>query len=584
MGWRQVAVVSPLVIITGTGADSGLFVYNGQPAAGNPPVFWVVSPGVTADPFGNTVQAVMGVGTLGGPGLLIDQFGNLAMAGADGSLLELSPEANLPFALTGALAGIMQTLITMQTLDSNETQAGVISGIVLGSGSAAKMGTLITSPYAAEGMGMLLQAENDGATDTPYCTWGTVTTQGGVLTFAPVMALGPQVLLLYTSGGTITVVTKTSGSGTIPIPAGVTVGKGETWGDSRSAGTSAPGGGGGGAGSGGYSQEPSLALTGGGTAAYSVAAANSGADTTLTGTAVTVTAHPGGAGGSATGSAPGTRGSGAAASSNTVAVAGAAGSPGLSSGKGGAGGTCPDGGGAGGAGGPASGGTGGNGAAPGGGPGGGGGTGALGFNGGTPAAGRVRLTYSSGSPAILASFAQAGGTDQFGTAYKAGTQLPGPGDGALYNSGPALKTKAANQTIGNATTPITWDQGANTLPIVAGVTYRLRALVRVQQSAAAAAVDNLQFTASGAVTFSSLLFNQSNFGGASGGAWAVTTLNANLSFGPAASTQYAVYVEGIFQCSVTGTLTFNAVCGTAGDTFAVQQGTFMELTPSVTVN
>lgn len=572
------------VIVFGTGPGAGIFVYNGQPALGNPPVLSIVAPGVTQDPFGNTVGAVLTIGTFGGPGLNVDQFGNLALAGADGSLLELSPEANLPFALTAAFAGVMQTLMTMQTLDLNETQAGVISGIVLGSGATAKMGTLITSPYAAEGMGLLLQAQDDGAGDLPWATFGTVTTQAGVLTFQPVLAIGPQVLLVYQSGGTITVVTKTSGSGTIPIPAGVTTGKGETWGSSRAAGSSNTGGGGGGAGSGGYSQEPALALTGGGTAAYAVSAANANTDTTLTGTAVTVTAHPGGLGGSATGASPGVRGTGAPASGNTVAVPGAAGSPGLASGKGGAGGTCPDGGGPGGAGGPASGGTGGNGTAPGGGPGGGGGTGALGFNGGTPTAGRVRLTYSSGSPAILASFAQAAGTDQFGTAYKAGTQLPGP-DTNLYNAGPALKTKSANQTspVGTGTAAVTWDQGANTLAIAAGVTYRLRAVIRAVQGAVAVA-DNFQFTASGAVSFSSLAFNSSNIGAASGGAWAVTNLNANISLGPAAGTQYVIYVEGIFQCSAAGTLTLNIQCGTAGDTFAVQAGSLMELTPAVVVN
>lgn len=35
--------------------NSGLFFYNGTPGAGNIPNAWIVSPGVTADPFGNTL-------------------------------------------------------------------------------------------------------------------------------------------------------------------------------------------------------------------------------------------------------------------------------------------------------------------------------------------------------------------------------------------------------------------------------------------------------------------------------------------------------------------------------------------------
>jgi hypothetical protein len=573
-----------LVLVFGTGAGSGIFVYSGVPAAGNPPVFSVVAPGVTSDPYGNTVGAVLTIGTFGGPGLNVDQFGNLALAGADGSLLELSPEANLPFSLTAALSGVMQTLMTMQTLDGNETQAGVISGVVLGSGATAKMSTLITSPYAAQGMGILLQAQNDGATDTPWLTVGTTATQGGTLTFTPLFALGPQVFLQYGSGGAVVVVSRTSGSGTIPIPAGVTVGKGETWGSSRLAGVSSSGGGGGGAGSGGYSQEPALALTGGGTAAYSVAAANSGADTTLTGTAVTVTAHPGGLGGSATSGHPGTAGAGAPASSNTVAVPGAAGAAGSAGGAGGKGGNCPDGGGLGGSGGPASGGTGGNGQAPGGGPGGGGGTSVLSFNGGAPTAGRVRLTYSTGAPAIMAQFAAAAGTDQFGTAYLAGTELPGP-DTNLYNSGPALKTKEVSQTVTSSTTPITWDQGGNTLAVAANVRYQLRAIIRGAQGSVGGIANSIQFTVSGTVGFSSLVWASSINQAASLSGFTVSSVNANITNTPAAANAaYIVYVEGFFRCTTAGTLTFNAICGTPGDTFSLQGGSLMELTPVVAVN
>ena len=47
-------VVAQYVIIFGT--NGGLFIYDGKPAKGNPPVFCITPPGVTEDPYGNTVS------------------------------------------------------------------------------------------------------------------------------------------------------------------------------------------------------------------------------------------------------------------------------------------------------------------------------------------------------------------------------------------------------------------------------------------------------------------------------------------------------------------------------------------------
>ncbi len=49
---RQVIVFGP---------NDGLFVYTGTPRAGNPPVASIVAPGVTADPYGNTVASILEV-------------------------------------------------------------------------------------------------------------------------------------------------------------------------------------------------------------------------------------------------------------------------------------------------------------------------------------------------------------------------------------------------------------------------------------------------------------------------------------------------------------------------------------------
>ena len=48
-----------LVIVYGSGANTGVFVYNGAPAAGNPPIFWATS--ASSDPFGNALPSTVGV-------------------------------------------------------------------------------------------------------------------------------------------------------------------------------------------------------------------------------------------------------------------------------------------------------------------------------------------------------------------------------------------------------------------------------------------------------------------------------------------------------------------------------------------
>jgi hypothetical protein len=53
MGWLERLTATNSVVVFGTGAGTGLFVYNGQPALGNPPIFYVTTASV--DPFGNPV-------------------------------------------------------------------------------------------------------------------------------------------------------------------------------------------------------------------------------------------------------------------------------------------------------------------------------------------------------------------------------------------------------------------------------------------------------------------------------------------------------------------------------------------------
>jgi hypothetical protein len=85
-----------LLIITAGGAFMGLFMYNGSPRAGNPPVLAAVSPGVTSDPYGNALTVA---------GVLINNMITVGPSG--GSQIELAPAANIPFG-TGTLQSAAQ--------------------------------------------------------------------------------------------------------------------------------------------------------------------------------------------------------------------------------------------------------------------------------------------------------------------------------------------------------------------------------------------------------------------------------------------------------------------------------------------
>lgn len=60
-GWDEPGVLSLVLIQAGT-PGTGLFVYNGVPALGNPPIAWM---GSSTDPFGNVLPSVSGVASTG---------------------------------------------------------------------------------------------------------------------------------------------------------------------------------------------------------------------------------------------------------------------------------------------------------------------------------------------------------------------------------------------------------------------------------------------------------------------------------------------------------------------------------------
>lgn len=65
------------VLISGSGSGAGLFVYNGTPGAGNAPVFCVVSPTTTTDPYGNGITGIVEIGQQSGGHWHWDASGNL---------------------------------------------------------------------------------------------------------------------------------------------------------------------------------------------------------------------------------------------------------------------------------------------------------------------------------------------------------------------------------------------------------------------------------------------------------------------------------------------------------------------------
>jgi hypothetical protein len=451
--------------------SNGLFFYSGIPAANNL-VGWITQSSGT-DAYGNNYVAGLNVG---------GYFGAAA-----NSYAALVPQQNAPFSITNAISGTLEAIAALSTgAGTIEAFPGFSGALSLNTGTSEKLAHVLASPsmntYGTGSCAIILESQNQGGTDTAVITFGTMSSPDAeTFVFTPIVSISAYAMLMYSGASGTVVVTKTSGSGTIPIPAGVTSAKAECWGSAGGAGYGGNGSNGAGGGGGGeYAAEPALVVPSGGTVAYVVGAAGTagtaslasttGASSTLTGSSVTVTGHGGTQG---TGSTAGTGGSG---STNTVHDSGGAGGlgsttgaagggGGASGGTGGAGGAGHQPGGSGNVGGPggvaqtggANGGQGGNagqhgnaGLAPGGAAGGGANNqGSL-----TSGAGQVRLTYTTGGPAILHSIALAAGTDQYGTAYSAGTVLPGPADTVSYNSGPKFIKLTAGVPVASIT-PVT---------------------------------------------------------------------------------------------------------------------------------
>jgi hypothetical protein len=328
-------------------SPGGLFVYNGPPGIGTPPVFAAVAPNVTVDAYGNP---------------LINEVGQIPNAivivGANtGPQIFLEPNAGIVFG-----AGILETVLRLSSAEANELMDGLIGAMIANQGAAnQQMAIVLAAPAPSNALGnscaLVLTANSDDNTIAAALTYGVITTDGQSETFNPVAILNDngiwqaQTYIAYAEGvQPVIVVYNSAGTHNFIPPAGVSVCKAEGWasggggGGTDSTGQQWAGGGGGGA---GYSCEPALVITplvtvpvtigAAGTAAAPGSAGGTGGNTTITGTSVTVIAHGGGGGQHGTsggGGANGVGGPGGTVSANTISFAGGVGGAGTNTGQG----------------------------------------------------------------------------------------------------------------------------------------------------------------------------------------------------------------------------------------------------------
>lgn len=116
-----------------------LFIYNGVPGAGNPPIMFAVKPGTTKDPFNNNLttnpnaSAVFGAGTVGAGQIIGDSTGTLSLDNGVtvGALPQLKPDTTASLLLLGGqhTAGDQQTwLLDLAKADSGQAVAQLVLG------------------------------------------------------------------------------------------------------------------------------------------------------------------------------------------------------------------------------------------------------------------------------------------------------------------------------------------------------------------------------------------------------------------------------------------------------------------------
>lgn len=177
-----------LIIVSGTGANSGLFVYAGTPALGNPPIFWSTS--ASTDPYGNAIPSTAGVagtGTFRAGNTIINASGIFTYSGtpALGNLIESTTAAIGTDSFGNAyLAGT--TLYAGGTFAAQVNAAQVNWYSAPGAGGPWTIGAQITSTVVG-GSNISLGATNQ----TFIGNSGTCIWQDGVQNFILPVGGGP---------------------------------------------------------------------------------------------------------------------------------------------------------------------------------------------------------------------------------------------------------------------------------------------------------------------------------------------------------------------------------------------------------
>ncbi len=116
-------VIANTVIVFG--ADGGFFVYNGAPALGNPPIFTVVAPGVTTDPYGNPVQTLVNIGNLAGAHVGFDTSGVEYLSDAGGvTRILIDPQNRVIEFYDSSGTGVNPAQITIASAAGNDRFTG----------------------------------------------------------------------------------------------------------------------------------------------------------------------------------------------------------------------------------------------------------------------------------------------------------------------------------------------------------------------------------------------------------------------------------------------------------------------------
>jgi hypothetical protein len=188
MGWQQ-EIFTLLIVISG-GTGQGFFIYNGTPAAGNPPVLSAVAPGTTTDPLGNTVNPILSVYGTGGQRITLNVASGVAFESFfTGASEELSPGTLEAFITNPGVSQILRFFLIGPAGSVHQDFASVFLSSAAKDGSTTAGGSLVYTDtagtshlYANWGItGFRMQSANPGDGNVYQGERQTVILNGSVL-------------------------------------------------------------------------------------------------------------------------------------------------------------------------------------------------------------------------------------------------------------------------------------------------------------------------------------------------------------------------------------------------------------------